>query len=109
KLILQHQMVSESGESIRLCNIELEDNNQIVNLKYNSLINTMKLDTFVRAHDDALFGWDGYRKLAVIEPRLIREYQIAQRRIEISKLINNQIHIETFNFDNELNQQTIIE
>ena len=109
ELILQYQMVSESGESIRLCNIELENNNQNVNLKYHSSINTMKLDTFVRAHDEALLGRDGYRKLAAIEPRLIREYQIAQRRVEISKLINNQIHIGTFNFDEKLNQQTIIE
>ncbi|CAG8835815.1 4016_t:CDS:2, partial [Cetraspora pellucida] len=51
-----------------------------------------KLDAYVCACDEALLSCDGYRKLAAVEPRLIREYQIAQRRIEITKLINNQIY-----------------
>ncbi|RHZ85246.1 hypothetical protein Glove_69g26 [Diversispora epigaea] len=99
QLILKQRLTSESGKSIRICNIELEAENKIINLKYNLPVDITKLDALVRAHDEALLGRDGYRKLAAVEPHLTREYQIAQRRNEISKLINNQIQIEIFNID----------
>ncbi|PKC62660.1 hypothetical protein RhiirA1_464852 [Rhizophagus irregularis] len=51
----------------------------------------------------------GYRRLAAVETRLMREYQVAQRRIEITKLINEQIPIEIINLDKELNQQSILD
>ncbi|RHZ87957.1 hypothetical protein Glove_27g17 [Diversispora epigaea] len=96
---LNELLTSESGKSIRICNIELEAENKIINLKYNLPVDITKLDALVRAHDEALLGRDGYRKLAAVEPHLTREYQIAQRQNEISKLINNQIQIEIFNID----------
>lgn len=99
QLILKQRLTSESGKSIQICNIELEAENKIINLKYNLPVDITKLDALVRAHDEALLGRDGYRKLAAVEPHLIREYQIAQRRNEISKLINNQIQIGIFNID----------
>ena len=40
---------------------------------------------------------------------MIHEYQVAQRRIEITKLINNQINIRTFDLDKELDQQPILD
>ena len=67
--------------------MELEYESQIINIKYNSRIDNIRLDAYVRACDEALLGRDGYRRLAAVEARLIREYQIAQRRIEITKLI----------------------
>jgi hypothetical protein len=51
----------------------------------------------------------GYQRLAAVETRLMREYQVAQRRIEITKLINEQIPIEIINLDKELNQQSILD
>jgi hypothetical protein len=68
-----------------------------------------RLDAYVHACDKALLSCDGYRRLAAIEARLIRKYQVAQRRIEITKLINNQINIGTFNLDKELDQQSILD
>jgi len=109
QLISKHQMISESGEPICIRNMELEYENQIVNIKYNSKLDNVRLDAYVRACDEALLGRDGYRKLAAIEARLIREYQIAQRRIEITKSINNQIQIGLFNLDKELDQQPVID
>jgi len=100
-------MVSESENLIHIRNIELEDEHNIINIKYNSILDPIKLDAYVRACDEALLSRDGYRRLAAVEPRLIREYQVAQRRIEITNLINNQIRIGTFNIDKELNQQSI--
>ncbi|PKK76575.1 hypothetical protein RhiirC2_813548 [Rhizophagus irregularis] len=104
QLILQHRMVSDSGEPIHLRNMELEYEDHIVNIKYNFSSDHLKLDAYVRACDEALLGRDGYRRLAAVEARLIREYQVAQRRIEITKLINVQIPIGTINLDKELNQ-----
>jgi len=109
QLISQHRMVSESGEPIRIRNMELEDENQVVNIKYCLSLDHKKLDAYVRACDEALLGRDGYRRLAAVEAQLIREYQIAQRRIEITKSINDQIQIGTFNLNKELDQQPILD
>ena len=109
QLILKHRMVSESGEPIHLRNMELGYENQVINIKYDSTIDIVRLDAYVRACDEALLGRDGYRRLSAVEARLIREYQVAQRRIKITKLINNQIQIGTFNLDKELDQQPILD
>ena len=109
QLISKHQMISESGEPICIHNMELEYENQIVNIKYNSKLDNIRLDAYVRACDEALLGRDRYWRLATIEAWLIREYKIAQRRIKITKSINNQIQIGVFNLDKEFNQQSILD
>ena len=102
-------MVSESGEPIHLRNMELEYEDHIINIKYNLLLDHIKLDAYVRACDEALLGRDGYRRLAAVEARLTREYQVAQRRIEITKLINEQVPIGIINLDKEVSQQLILD
>ncbi|PKK57166.1 hypothetical protein RhiirC2_721402, partial [Rhizophagus irregularis] len=109
QLILHHRMISGSGEPIHLRNMELEYDDHIINIKYNLSLDHIKLDAYVRACDEALLGRDGYRRLAAVEARLIREYQISQRRIEITKLINDQIQIGIFNLDKELTQQPVLD
>ncbi|PKY42279.1 hypothetical protein RhiirA4_456041 [Rhizophagus irregularis] len=99
QLILQHRMVLDSGEPIHLRNMELEYEDHIVNIKYDFSSDHLKLDAYVHACDEAL----------LLEAWLIREYQVAQRRIEITKLINVQIPIRTINLDKELNQQPILD
>ncbi|POG66794.1 hypothetical protein GLOIN_2v1801857 [Rhizophagus irregularis DAOM 181602=DAOM 197198] len=108
-LILKHRMVSESEEPICIRSIELENGNNIINIKYNSLLDLTRLNAYVRVCNEALLSRDGYRRLAAIEARLIREYQVAHRRIEITKLINNQINIGIFNLDKGLDQQFILD
>ncbi|RGB22479.1 hypothetical protein C1646_776025 [Rhizophagus diaphanus] len=83
QLILQHRMFSESEEPIHLCNMELEYEEHIINIKYNLSLNYIKLDAYVRV--------------------------FAQRRIEITKLINEQIPIGIINLDKEFNQQLIFD
>src|SRR5437762_10143797 len=102
-------MVSGSGEPIHLRNMELEYDDHIINIRYNLSLDHIKLDAYVRACDEALLGRDGYRRLAAVEARLMREYQVAQRRIEITKLINEQISIRTINLDKEFNLQSIFD
>ena len=81
----------------------------IINIKYNLLLDHIKLDAYVRACDEALLGRDGYRRLAAVEARLTSEYQVAQRRIEITKLINEQVPIGIINLDKEVSQQLILD
>ena len=100
-------MVSESGEPIHVHNMELEYEDRIINIKFNSTSNLTKLNALVYACDEALLSRDGYRRLAAVDAQLIREYQIAQRRIEITKLMNDQIRIGTINLDKEFDQQSI--
>jgi hypothetical protein len=54
-------------------------------------------------------GHDGYRHLAAVVPILFREYLVAERRNKINELINAQIHVETFNIDQDINQLNIEE
>ncbi|GBC45736.2 hypothetical protein GLOIN_2v1828103 [Rhizophagus irregularis DAOM 181602=DAOM 197198] len=89
QLIIKHQMVLESRNPICIYNMELGCENQIINIKYSSIIDNARLDAYVRACDEALLGRDG--------------------RIEITKSINDQIHIGILNFDKELNQQPILD
>ncbi|RGB26107.1 hypothetical protein C1646_675062 [Rhizophagus diaphanus] len=83
-------MVSELRKPMCIRNMELEYENQIVNIKYNSTLDVIRLDVYIRACDKTLLGRDGYQRLASVEARLIRKYQITQRQIEITKLIDNQ-------------------
>src|SRR6185369_4670499 len=52
--------------------------------KVNSDFARVHQDAIVRACDEALIPRDGYRHLAAINPSLEREYQISDRRNEIS-------------------------
>ncbi|PKC61398.1 hypothetical protein RhiirA1_466603 [Rhizophagus irregularis] len=69
-------MVSKSEEPIHLCNMELEYKDHIINIKYNLLLDHIKLDAYVRACDEALLGRDGYQKLAAVEARLTQVNQL---------------------------------
>ncbi|RIA98397.1 hypothetical protein C1645_812817 [Glomus cerebriforme] len=72
QLILQHQMLSESEDPVHLCNMELEYEDHIINIKYNLSLDHTKLDAYVRACNKALLGCDRYRRLAAIKARLIQ-------------------------------------
>jgi hypothetical protein len=100
-LIKKHQMTTKTGQSIvHIRKIELEFNGETIFLTYkpsNKESEITKIDAIVRACDESLLARDGYRRLAAVETSLIREYLIANRRIEITNLINEDIKIGTFN------------
>ncbi|GES82257.1 hypothetical protein GLOIN_2v1810931 [Rhizophagus clarus] len=83
-------MILESENPICIYNMKLGCENQIINIKYNSIIDNAKLDAYVCTCDEALLG-------------------LAQRQIDITKSINDQIHIGILNFDKEINQQPILD
>lgn len=60
-------MVSKSREPICLRSMELENGTNIINIKYNSTLDPIRLDAYIRACDEALLGRDGYRRLAAVE------------------------------------------
>ncbi|GES87250.1 hypothetical protein GLOIN_2v1780678 [Rhizophagus clarus] len=70
--VQSHQMILESGNPICIYNMELGCENQIINIKYNSIIDNARLDAYVRACDEALLGRDGYRRLTAVEAQLIQ-------------------------------------
>ncbi|CAG8779531.1 9751_t:CDS:1, partial [Cetraspora pellucida] len=86
----------------------MDVNNKGVKLNYqpfNEETELFKLDATVRACDESLLSRDGYRRLAAVEPQLIREHQVAERRIEITNIMNKKIGIETFSTDETINNQ----
>lgn len=102
-LIKKHQMTNEINQPIvHICKIELNFNGESVILTYKPPDNKSelaKIDAIVRACDESLLARDGYRRLAAVEAFLVREYLIANRRVEITNLINKDIRIGTFNID----------
>ncbi|RHZ48734.1 hypothetical protein Glove_543g97 [Diversispora epigaea] len=96
----------ESGKEIRSLIKKNYFNGESVILNYkspNEKNELNKIDAIVRACDESLLARDGYRQLAAIEPCLIWEYSIANRRIEITNKINKDIKIGTFNIDKNEN------
>ncbi|GBC35292.2 hypothetical protein GLOIN_2v1828103 [Rhizophagus irregularis DAOM 181602=DAOM 197198] len=51
QFIVKHQMILESKNPICIYNMELGCENQIINIKYNSIISNAKLDAYVRAYE----------------------------------------------------------
>ena len=102
-LIKKHQMTNETNQPIvYIRKIELDFNGESIILTYKSPdkeSELTKIDAIVRACDESLLARDGYRRLAAVEVCLIREYLIANRRNEITNLINKDIRIGTFNID----------
>ena len=87
--------------------IELDYKEDQVHIKFkdqNPKITQIRLDAVVRTCDEALLSRDGYRHLAAVVPILFREYLVADRRNKINELINAQIHVGTFNIDQDIDQ-----
>ncbi|CAJ0904870.1 12295_t:CDS:2, partial [Entrophospora sp. SA101] len=106
QIITKHRLTNSTDQQIvYVCNIELEYNGNQVFIKFNSTTNQARLDAVVCACDKALLGRDGYRDLAAVVPNIYREYLVAERRNEINEIINSQIHIKTFNTNNESCEQ----
>jgi hypothetical protein len=106
QLIVKHKLTNSSGQQIvYIRNIEFDCKENQVHIRFKDLdftTNQIRLDAVVRACDEALLGRDGYRHLAAVVPTLFREYLVSNRRNEINKIIDAQIHIETFNVDQEI-------
>jgi hypothetical protein len=69
----------------------------ILTYKFDKEGELIKIDAIVRACDKLLLSRNGYQQLATIKICLIHKYLIANRRIEITNLINKDIRIRTFN------------
>ena len=106
QLIVKHKLTDSSGQQIvHMRSVELDFKENQVHIGFKNLDFTnyqIRLDAVVRACDEALLGRDGYRHLAAVVPTLFREYLVANRRNKINEIINAQIHIETFNIDQEI-------
>ena len=87
--------------------IELDYKEDQVHIKFkdqNPKITQIRLDAVVCTCDETLLSCDGYRHLAAVVPILFHEYLVADRRNKINELINAQIHVGTFNIDQDIDQ-----
>ncbi|CAG8602967.1 13860_t:CDS:2 [Funneliformis mosseae] len=104
-LIKKHQMTTKLGQPIvHIRKIELNFNGETIILTYKSSdkeSELTKIDAIVRACDESLLVHDEYRRLVAVETSLIREYLIANRRVEITNFINKEIRIGTFDIDKD--------
>ncbi len=99
-LIKKHRLTDETNQPIvHIRKIELDFNGKSIILTYDNKNELTKIDAIVRACDESLLVHDGYRWLAAVEAFLIREYLIANCRIEITNLINKDLRIRTFNIN----------
>ena len=100
-LIKKYRITTKTDQSIiHIRKIKLEFNRKTIFLTYkpsNKESEITKIDAISRACNESLLACDGYRWLAAVKTSLIHEYLIANRRIEITNLINKDIKIGTFN------------
>ncbi|PKC67748.1 hypothetical protein RhiirA1_393474 [Rhizophagus irregularis] len=92
QIILKQQ----NFDNTKIRYIELEIGDEIVGIdlsKVNLDFTRIRQDAVVCACDEALIPRDRYRHLAAISPNLEREYQISNRRNEISKYMETIIPI----------------
>ncbi|CAB4437992.1 unnamed protein product [Rhizophagus irregularis] len=92
KIILKQQ----NFDNTKIRYIELEIGDEIVGIDLSEVnldFTRVRQDAVVCACDEALISRDGYRHLAAISPNLEREYQISNRRNEISKYMETIIPI----------------
>ncbi|CAG8519374.1 23319_t:CDS:2 [Gigaspora margarita] len=96
-LLLKH---SNSTTSLSLEKINLQYNQDIIELKFQSIakniISSEHLDPIVYACEDSLISRDSLRRLAAVIPEMNREYLISQRRIEINNIMSQKISINVF-------------
>ena len=108
ELIVKHKLTNLSGEPIvnlHHIGFDYKENQAYIKFKdSNPITQAKQLDAVVRVCDEALLSRDGYRHLAAVVPTLFREYLVADRRNEINKLINAQIHVEIFNTEVEIGE-----
>src|SRR4051812_6602529 len=101
-LIKKYQMTTETNQLIvHIRKIELDFNGETIILTYepDKEGELVKIDAIVRACDELLLARDEYRQLTAVEVCFICKYLIANRRNEITNLINKKIRIGTFNID----------
>ena len=113
QLIIKHKLTNSSGQPVvyvRCIELDFKEDKLCIKFKDpNPAITQIRLDAVVRACDEALLSRDGYRHLAAVALILFREYLVANRRNEINKLINAQIHVGIFNLNQEINDQSNID
>lgn len=105
ELFRNHQFIDSSGTNIvKLESIKLSIANKAITLDYltENKDKQKHYTSLVRICDEALISRDGYRKLAAIDPSMVREHLIEQRRKEINDQIEQYLPILLFNIDQSL-------
>jgi hypothetical protein len=96
--ILRNNNINNS----QLKSIEFEIDGKVVIIdfqSYSSLDSTTHCDAILRAIDECLISRKGYRRLAMVDQNLEREYNIENRKHQINEIMNSLIPIHDCKFD----------
>jgi hypothetical protein len=108
-LITKYNLVPSTQQKEAILRfVELEINGEIIIFDFSQslkLRNQIKLDSIVRACDEALISRDNYRRLAKVNPRMEREYLVSERKAIINDEMKKQIPTITFKINKSI--QTI--
>lgn len=94
-VILKNNNINNS--QLRL--IELEIDGEIVVIDFRSHSNLSfiaRCDAILRAIDECLISRKGYRRLAMVDPNIEREYHIEARRHQINEIMSSLIPIHNY-------------
>jgi len=94
-IVLKNNNINNS--QLRL--IELEIDGEIVVIDFRSHTNsdfTVHCDAVLRAIDECLISRNGYRRLAMVDPRIEREYRIEGRKHHINEIMSSLIPIHDY-------------
>ncbi|CAB5348004.1 unnamed protein product [Rhizophagus irregularis] len=94
-VILKNNNINNS--QLRL--IELEIDGKIVIIDFQSRSNfdfITHCDAVLQAIDECLISRQGYRRLAMVDPNIEREYHIEERKHQINKIMNSLIPIHNY-------------
>src|ERR1044071_3759347 len=112
-LIIKYNLVSSTQQNaVTLRFVELEINGEIIIFDFSQSSksrNQTKLDSLVRACDEALISRDDYRRLAKVNPQMEREHLVSERKAIINDEMKKQISITTFKVNKSIQMISSLE
>jgi len=105
-LITKYNLVTSTQQKAAILRfVELEINGEIIIFDFSQSSksrNQIKLDSIVRACDEALISRDDYRRLAKVNPQMEREHLVSERKAIINDEMKKQISIITFKINKSI-------
>ena len=112
-LITKYNLVSSTQQkAVTLRFVELEINGEIIIFDFSQSSksrNQTKLDSIVRACDEALISRDDYRRLAKVNPQMERKHLVSERKAIINDEMKKQISITTFKINKSIQMISFLE
>src|SRR5579859_5672809 len=90
--ILKNNNINNSR--LRLVELEIDGETIVIDFRsYSNLDLIACYDAVLRAIDECLISRNGYRRLAMVNPNIVREHHIEKRKHQINKIMDDLIPI----------------